>query len=237
MSNNRRPPVVARWLRIPLWFLLAGSALAALLFLSDVRTAQQERAHLDNGYHLTALIDPSWDGRSSVPLTYTHPQTHEVVRATPYVWNDSLPPKRVGAVYIDVSRLDPKDVRIAGDRFPATTNIPSYLPWVALPLIVWVTRRRTIRTTEELMASAAPAYAMEATLSRGPFQLRPRLQLFALDTIGRSQPTCRVSLIDRHLEAGTFTVEVKGTPRAFGRVVARTAEGEILWPSGRGLLH
>ena len=237
MTRSHRPLVVMRWLRIPLWFLLAGSALATALFVADVRTARQERAALDEGYHTTAYIDTGWNGRSTVPLSYENPQTHEVVRTSTYVWNDTLLPKHVGAVDIDASRTDPKDVRIAGDRFPATTNIPSYLSWIALALIVWLARRRTIHATERLMASPAQAFAMEASTRRGPFQLHARLQLFPLDVPNGSRPACEVSVIDRRVRNGTFPVEVKGTPRAFGRVVARTADGEILWPSGRALLH
>jgi hypothetical protein len=96
---------------------------------------------------------------------------------------------------------------------------------------------RTIDATERLMATSAQAYAMQASMTRGMFQLHPRLQLFPLDAPSGSRPVCEVPLIDRRVRKGTFPVEVKGTPRASGRVVARVADGEILWPSGRALLR
>lgn len=235
--SSHRPTVVIRWLRLPVWFLFAGSALATTFFVADVRTARHERAVLDHGYHTTAYIAADWNGGPSVPLTYENPQTHQVVRTSTYVWNDALRPTRVGAVDIDASRTDSKRVRIAGDRFPATTNVPSLLFWIAIPLVVWLTRRRTIHATERLMASPAQAYAMEASMRRGLFQLHPRLQLFPLDAPDGARPVCRVPIIDRRVRKGTFRVEVKGTPRAAGRVVARAADGEILWPSGRALLR
>ena len=237
MTRSHRPTVVTRWLRLPLWFLVAGSTLATSFVVADVRTARQERTVLDHGYRTTAYIGTGWNGGPSVPLTYENPQTHQVVRTSTYVWNDALRPKRAGTVDIDASRTDPKEVRVAGDRFPATTNVPSYLFWIAIPLVVWLTRRRTTRATERLMASPAQAYAMEASMSRGIFQLHPRLQLFQLDVPNGPRPVCEVPIIDRRVRRGTFPVEVKGTPRASGRVVARAADGEILWPSGRALLR
>jgi hypothetical protein len=237
VTTSYRPRVVTRWLRLPLWLLFAGSALATAFFVADVHTARQERAALDHGYHTTAVIATGWNGGPSVPLSYPDPQTHQVVRTSTYVWNDALRPKRVGTVDIDVSRTDPKRVRIAGDRFPAATNVPSYLSFIAIPLVVWLARRRTIRTTERLMASPAQVYAMEASITRGLLQLHPRLQLFPLDAPNGSRPVCEVPVIDRRVRKGTFPVEVKGTPRPSGRVVARAADGEILWPSGRALLR
>lgn len=236
MRRTHRLPVVIRWLCLPLWLLLGGSVLAIALFGADVRTARHERAALDHGYHTTADIDTAWSGGPSVPLSYENPETHEVVRTSTYVWNDALRPRRVGTVHIDASRTDPKEVRIAGDRFPATTNVPSYLSWIAIPLLVWLARRRTIRATERLMASPAQTYAMDASMTRASFQLHPRLQLFPLDVPVGSRPVCEVPVIDRRVRKGRFPVEVKGTPRASGRVVARGADGQVLWPSGRALL-
>ena len=220
-----------------MWFLLAGSALASAFFVADVRTARQERTVLHHGYHTTAYVGMSWNGGPSIPLAYEHPQTHRVVRTSTYVWNDALRPKRVGTVDIDASRTDPKRVRIAGDRFPATTNVPSLLFWIAIPLVVWLTRRRTIHATERLMASPAQAYTMEASMTRGFLQMHPRLQLFPLDAPNGSRPVCQVPVIERRVREGTFRVEVKGAPRASGRVVARAPAEEVLWPSGRALLR
>lgn len=237
MTRSHRPRVVVRWLRLPLWFLVAGSALMTAFVLADVHTARQERAVLDSGYHLTASIGTGWDGGPSIPLTYEHPQTHKVVRTSTYVWNNALRPARAGTVDIDASRTDPRDVRIAGDRFPPTTNVPSLLTYIAIPLLVWFARMRSIHATERLVASPAQAYAMEASMTRRLFQFHPRLQLFPLDAPNGTRPVCEVPVIDRRVRKGTFPVEVKGTPRSSGRVVARAADGEILWPSGRALLR
>ena len=237
MSRSRRPKPVRRWVRVPLWWLVVGGGLSALLFWSDVSDARYDRTTLDNGYHLTARIDPAWDGERTVPLTYDHPETHEVIVTDTYVWIDELVPKRAGVVGIDVARDDPDYVAIAGDRYPAEAGLSGYVPFVVFPLAFWFARVRTLRLSEALMASQAQTYAMTAKTMKRRVQWKPRLYLFPLDATESDDYVCRVPLVDRRSPKGVFTVEVKGTPRPSGRVIARTRDGEIMWPAGRALLR
>lgn len=137
---------------------------------------------------------------------------------------------------LEVSRSDPEDVVIAGDRFPATVNIASYAPWVLFPFLVWTARRWTLRRTERLMAREAPAHLLMARASPPRrWGRRWRLHLYPLDAGAAGRPVCTVPLIEAPGRPGWFPVEVKGAPRPYARVVARHPDGDVLWPSGRAL--
>lgn len=93
------------------------------------------------------------------------------------------------------------------------------------------------------------AMTSAAALSTTANHERPRPHQGA-GVVSRAGPTCRWGArsasrvwarggwtyrvaAPRHL--GIFTVEVKGAPRPYARVVARYPQGEVLWPSGRAL--
>lgn len=211
-------------------------ALAGSLFVDDVNAARSSNRTYDGGYRVGGEVTAVRDGGRDVSVTYRHPATNAVVHTTTYVWDDARLPAGPGPVALEVSRTDPGDVVVAGDRFPATGNLADYAPWALFPPLVWFARRWTVRRTERVMASEGPAYLMQASASPPSWWGRRwRLHLYALDSgpVGRS--VCTVPLIAEPSQLGSFTVEVKGAPRPYARAVARYPEGEVLWPSGRAL--
>lgn len=120
---------------------------------------------------------------------------------------------------------------------PATANLLEYLPWTLLPFVIGAVRAWTVRATERLMASEAVGYVMVAATSPpGPWGLRGRLHLYPADAGPDTGAVCTIPLIDRPRRRSSFTVEIKGSPRPFARVVARRQpDGVVLWPSGRAL--
>ena len=234
-ASIEKPSPLLLWLRLPLWLGFATTLLALLLLLAVLKGAHDDRSTFDNGYHSTAFIDATWDGGRRIPITYLDPRSGARIRTSTYLWNDQLRPRNPGVVAVDISRANPKNVRIAGDRFPAGANWPEYLPWWALPFVVWRTRVRTMRKSEELIEAPTTTFRMTG-LSSPPRRLerRWRLHLFALDARDMSSPICTIPLVERPPE-GRLNLEVKGDPRPSGRVVARTLAGEVLWPSGKAL--
>ncbi|HEX6597427.1 MAG TPA: DUF3592 domain-containing protein [Acidimicrobiales bacterium] len=237
MTGADRPDAVRRWVRNPLWWGLAALAFAGALFVADVVEAQRRDRRFDRGLRVTGTITAGWASGQDVEVVYRHPQTGEEVSATTVVWNADRLPDSAGPIPLEVSRSDPTDVVLAGDRVPATANLLEYLPWTLLPMVIWAVRVRTVRATEALMASSAVRYAMLAAASPpGRWGLRWRLHLYPADAGAGTPPVCTIPLVDRASRGATFPVEVKGSPRPFGRVVARRQDdGTELWPSGRAL--
>lgn len=236
MSRAGRPAVVRRWARRPLWWAAAATALSCVLFVADVNAARSSDRTYDDGYRVGGEVTSGWDGGRDVFVIYRHPATGELVDAATYVWDDSRLPTGPGPVALEVSRSDPKDVALAGDRFPATANLANYVPLALFPFFVWLIRRWTLRRTERLMASEAPAFLMQANASPPSWWGRRwHLRLYALDSGPAGRCVCTVPLVAAPSQVATFPVEVKGAPRPYARVVARCPEGEVLWPSGRAL--
>ncbi len=237
MTGADRPDAVRRWVRNPLWWGLAALAFAGALFVADVVETQRKDRTFDRGLRVTGTITQGWDGGQDVEVVYRHPETGEEVGATTVVWDSDRLPRSAGPVALEVSRSDPTDVALAGDRVPATANLLEYLPWTLLPFVIWAVRARTVRATERMMASPAVGYVMLAAASPpGRWGLRWRLHLYPADAGPETPPVCTIPLVDRAARGATFPVEVKGSPRPFGRVVARRREdGAVLWPSGRAL--
>jgi hypothetical protein len=230
------PAAVRRWLRGPLWWGVATVSLAATFFMADVTVARSEDRAFDNGYRVTGMVVDGWNGEPDVKVTYQHPESGKEVRAETYVWHAELLPSGPGPVPLEVSRTDPQQVALAGDRFPATANLAIYAPWALLPFLVGVARRWTLWRTSKLIESDTVAYAMTArAVPAQGWGRRWRLHLYPLDADGAAPPVCAVPLITPHAAPDPFAVEVKGAPRPYGRVVARRADGEVLWPAGRAL--
>jgi hypothetical protein len=210
---------------------------ATLLFITDLHAAHQDEVTFDHGYRVVGVVAPGWDGGRDVTVLYRHPSTGLRVRAATHVWDGSRLPDTARPVLLEVSRTDPLDVVVAGDRFPATSNLANYAPWVVLPFLVWMLRRRRLRRSEALVSSSDTAYRMTATVSPPRWWGRRwRLHLFALDAGPPGTPVCTLPLIDAPDHTGTFAVEVKGKPQPYGSVVARQPEsGEVYWPAGRAL--
>ena len=237
MRSAGRSPAVRRWIRRPLWWGAAALALAGALFAADVAAARRDDRRFDRGLRVQGTVDAGWDGGRDVEVTYRHPESGEQVSARTFVWDTSRLPATAGPVDLEVSRRDPTDVALAGDRLPVTANLGDYAPWALLPSVVWALRLWSVRRAEGVMAADGVAYAMLADGSASGWWLRRcRLNLHPLDADPDGPPVCTVPLVEPPVRAGTFAVEVKGSPRPFGRVVARDSlDGTVLWPAGRAL--
>lgn len=224
-----------RWLRRPLLYLAAALGLAAWLTFIDAQDRREDERTFSNGLRRTAQPDDGWDGGRSIDLTYTHP-AGQVVRASTYVWHGDLLPSRGEPFEVVVSRTDPTDVRLVGDRYEPTSPL-QYLLYAVPPLVMWATRRRSLRLAARAASSDPVAFQMRAVASSpGWWSARWRLHLYPLDAVAGSLPACTVPLIAEPASLGERTVEVKGSPRPWGRVVVRDqATEEVLWPSGRCL--
>jgi hypothetical protein len=221
-----------------MWWTFALLALATVLVVADVVAARDDRRTFESGQQVTGDVAADWDGSRDIPLSYRDPSTGAVVRTSTYLWDVSLRPAGPGEVAIEVSATDPMRVVIAGDRFPATANLTSYLPWVLAPAVVWLLRSWTLWRTRRLMAADGPSFAMSGrAVPPRWWGRRWRLRLYALDGDVTGSPVCAVPLVaNASADMRPFVVEVKGTPRPYGRVVARDADGgDVLWPSGRAL--
>lgn len=238
MKGADRPTAVRRWLRRPLWWGAIAVALVGGLFFADVDAARSDERTFDQSYRVTGRVLPGWNGARDLDVAYRHPLSGVEVRASTYVWSMRLLPTRVGPVLLDVSRTNPTDVMVAGDRFPATVNLPGYAPLLLLPFLVWLLRCWTAWKTERLMASDIVAYAMTASAqSPGILGRRWRLHLYPLDAGPSAHSVCSIPLIAPLTTFGSIDVTVKGSPRPYGRVVARDSNGMVLWPSGRALRY
>lgn len=235
MNRADRPPAVRLWLRRPLIYLVAALGLAAWLTFVDGRDRQEEERTFSDGLRGVAQADRAWDGGQTIDLTYRHPSGQRV-RASTYVSRRELLPSRGEPFEVVVSRRDPTDVRIVGDRWEPTNPV-QYLLFAVPPLGVWVSRRRSLRHSDRAARSGDPAFQMRAVpASPGWWSGRWRLHLYPLDAAPGALPACTVPLVAAPSALGKRMVEVKGTPRPWGRVVVRDqATEEVLWPSGRCL--
>jgi len=123
-----------------------------------------------------------------------------------------------------------------GDRTPLTANLlnDSWAP--GLPLLVWLRRRWFLRRTRRLVGSAATSFAMIGAIAPPRrFGRRCELHLYPLDAPPGSPSVCAVPLLTtagQPLVTHAFPVEVKGSPRPIGHVVARSGDA-VLWPASR----
>jgi hypothetical protein len=182
-----------------------------------------------------AVPDADWDGGAYIEARYLHPSGQRV-RATTYVYHGEFIPHRGRPFLAHVSTKDPTSLEVVGDFYPGSG------PWeaslLAVPILAVVAaRRHTARRSRKLATSDAVAFQMRAQPSNpGWWGRRWRLHLYALDPHAGATPVCTVPLIAAPADPNDLIVEVKGSPRPWGRVVVRDPDAdEILWPSGRCL--
>ncbi|MDP9072003.1 MAG: hypothetical protein M3N68_12145 [Actinomycetota bacterium] len=238
MSGGGRPAPVRRHLRLPLWW--AGLALVATgaFHLASVHGARTDGERAPRALPSEGTVEPGYAGGRQVPVRYHNTITGEQVDTTAYVWDARLLPEPGQRVRIRVDPDDPDDVALAGDRVSVTANVGSDAPLVVLPLAVWAARRWSLRRTERLIATPAPTFAMLGAIAP-PRRLgrRCELHLYPMDATARTPSLCAVPLLTTTgapIGGPAFPVEVKGSPRPLGRVVARVGQ-VVLWPSSRGL--
>jgi hypothetical protein len=235
VSRTDRPLAVRRWARRPLLWTAAALALAGWLVYLDRQGAADQDAQFSDGVRVTGVPAVDWDGGADLEVVYEHP-SGQVVRADTYVSHTELLGAPGEPVDLEVSDANPTDVRIVGDD-NQPSNPLQYL-FFAVPFILgWVARRRSLVRSERLAASEAVAYQMRAVASSpGFWSWRWRIHLYALDSVPTATPVCTAPLIEAPAGLGDRIVEVKGTPRPWGRVMVRDQEtGQVLWPTGRCL--
>ena len=234
MSRRGRPPAVTRYLWAPAWWpLLAVGLFGSLFVLEDLPASRAEVDPAEEAVVTGTAVRKGGD----VEVRYRHPVTEQVVEAPLHVVRADLEPDPGEAVSLVVRRDDPLSVAVHGDDFPLTTNLLVYGLWVggaSLPVLArWFGTRRA----ERLAAGPEPTFAMSGALVASGHLRRCHLELYPLDARPGAEPLCSVRVLttaQAPLAGRTFPLEVKGSPRPFGRVVAQ-AGGTVLWPAGRAL--
>ncbi len=233
MSDRGRPLAVDRYRNSWAWLPVLVALPFAFFFAEEVGSARDNR-RLDPRSELRTTGRVVADSRGVLKIRYRNPITDQRVDAPMYTWTAS--PDEGDTVTIDVERDDPRSVNIAGDAFPLTTNVGLYVSYVALAAIPFLLRRLAVRRAQRLMSSSRTAFAMKGAIGPGRRWRRPLLHLYPLDASPGATPLCSVPLMSTgQAPVGvTLQVEVKGSPRPLGRVIART-QATVLWPASRAL--
>jgi hypothetical protein len=230
-----RPDAVRRFLRRPLWWALLALVALGWIYLDDMVTSRRVDRALDAGPSAVALVEEVVADGRAVLVTFHHPVTGTPIRTVAELWTVD-PPDPGTEVAIDIDPADPTRVAVAGDRRRPTAALGFELGLALVPVAFFAGRAMGVRRTERLMAAGGPSFSMLGAL-RSSGRVRPHvvLDLFPLDASASESPLCSLPLL--HTGAvplgRSHTVEVKGTPRPLGRLVARVEDGTILWPRGR----
>jgi hypothetical protein len=231
-----RPDAVRRFVRRPLWWALLTTLALGWIFLDDSITSRRTDEALDAGQTAVATVEEVIPGGGAVLVRYEDPASGATVRTVTELWSVDPPPEPGSEVSIDIDSDDPTRVALAGDRRRPTAALGFELGLALVPLVFVAGRVVGARRTERLMSARGPSFSMLGAL-RSSGRLRPHvvLDLYPLDTSAAGPPLCSVLLL--HTGAmplgRTYRVEVKGSPRPLGRVVARVGDHAVLWPRGR----
>ena len=219
--------------------MLAVAAAVGLVVVGYTDAHSANRPFVD-ALHLDAVVATDYDGRSlHVPVTYDNPLTEQRVATTFTVLHYDEAPDPGATIAVEVGRDNPRAIRVEGaalepdeDRVEIASLIVLLL--LGSLLLRWISLRRARR----LIDQPEKSFVMTAALSAHRRGRRPLLHLYPLDSNPSASAVCVVPLAASYgLPVGGeyFPVEVKGSPRPFGRVVARLESGEILWPAARAL--
>lgn len=235
MTGRERPLAVTRFRNSTLWLPIAVlSVLGWAVAFEDLPASRPARLDPAEEVAVTGRVA----GRTpedAVEVRYFHPTTEQEVEAEVHVWDGDLVPEQGGTLPLIVRRDDPLAASATGDAMPLTTNLGVYAVLLAGSCLPAALRRFTLWRTERLAAAGAPSFAMVAVLTPHRRRFRCDLHLYPLDAAEHSQPLCTVAVLttgQARIGSQVFPVEVKGSPRPLGRIVAR-AGGTVLWPAGR----
>lgn len=237
MRPDGWPEPVVRHLHRPLLTLAALAFVAGWFFLGDVASARFSGDRSDY-LAVDGIVGEDWNGRGDLPVTYRNTLTDQEVETTVVVFDPGLLPAGPGAsVALEVAPENPDLVFLAGDYQPATRDAAFYLAVLAVPSIVWWLRRRSVRRSAARFESAEPTFLMTGAIAPPRFvgERHCDLHLWPLDAEAGAPSQCRVPLLSTGgspIGGPAFTVEVKGSPRPLGRLVARVQDGPLLWPVG-----
>lgn len=234
MTRQPHPAPVLRYLRRPLWWVLGVAAFVLLQFGAHARAVASDASAFADAAVVPAVAAPVDPDSGVIDLTYQQPSGERTAVA---VYAPSFDERTVvGPVDIEVSRSDPRAVRLLTDERGYFDEMPYLLVLLLVPVASYVMRRRHISRLDALVRADQASYAMVAAVV-APGRLHPRWQLclYPVDARPGSRPVCAVELVWLPLlPDGAFPVEVKGEPRPFG-IVALRAGDELLWPRGRAL--
>ena len=233
-----KPPSAFAW--APLRWLLAAIAAAIGFTVLSATDADYQNRRFDDAIHLSGVVSTDYDGRSlEVPIAYENPLTEQHVETTFHVVHYDDVPDPGSTIAVEVGRDNPRAIRIEGvavDPDEDRVEIASVIALLLLgPLLL---RGLGLRRARRLIDRPDKSFVMTAGLGAHRRGRRPLLNLYPLDSDPSAAAVCVVPLAASHgLPVGGeyFTVDVKGSPRPFGRVVARLESGEILWPAARAL--
>ena len=202
--------------------------------------ANYQNRRFDDAQHLRGVVAADYDGRSlRVPITYDNPLTEQRVETTFRVVHYNEVPEPGATIAIEVGRDNPRAIRIEGTALDPDDDNVEIASVVALLLAgALALRWFGMRRARSLIDRADKSFVMSAALGAHRRGRRPLLHLYPLDSDPAASAVCMVPLAASHglpVGGGYFTVEVKGSPRPFGRVIARLETGEILWPAARAL--
>jgi hypothetical protein len=214
-----------------LWFAVAV-VLVAWAFVDKLTTSHPLEPSADD--LVVAGVVTGEDRALRMPVKYTHPTTQQEIELDVVVHRSALRSQPGSTVELIVSPDDPDDVHVLRDRSPASDVAWELTPLAGFPLAVYLRRRWHRHRIEKLIADDTPSFAMLGAL--GPPRAggtRPLLSLYALDAPAGAEPICSVPVLTTHGApfGAVLPIEVKGSPRTHGRVVAR--HREVLWPTGR----
>lgn len=228
MSSPRPPIEVRRWRWRPLILAVPVTVLFVVLVVSDRGTAAElDRARQREGTVVGEVVE-SGPGAQAVRW---YDDVHDRVVQ---VESQGMPVGDVVAVVPDHDDPVASDLEhgMAGD--PVQTLV--YLVWFVPPWVWLISRWRTVRRSQRLIAAPVPTFALWATVVSRSWSTA-LVRIDATDAGGVAEPLCHVQVIDApDLGPGRTPVEVKGNPRPAGRLVLRSDES-IIWPTGRTRLR
>ena len=236
MTSGRPAPVVAHLRRPVVWLSLVAVVLAAGFGYSSV-DARSEARRRNRSIDVEGTLVDRQAGDEGARVRYVHPITQQELTLRIPVWDRGRLPGEPGPVRLDADPDDPEGVRLDGDVYRATGDLGWNLPYLAVPAVVWGRRRWVVSRTERLMAGSGPSFAMLGAIAASGWRgRRTELHLWPLDAPAGSPSLSRVGLLATSylpLGGSLFNVELKGRPRPFALVVARSPDtGGVLWPSG-----
>lgn len=239
MSSDRRDPAVQRWLRRPLWWLLAAPLLVLPWVGADLFTFthQLRAAH---GDPVEGRVLGSWDGGTDVPVAYVS-ASGTTVTAIARTDPGTGPEVRIGPVELTVDPANPTTAHLSGYDPWQLLLLPLTLlvPLLGALLVWWWSRHRRMRRSEALAVSDGPAFRMTGVPRPGRISPRRwRMELYPLDAAPGAAPVCSVALIGGDDDVRPRVVEVKGQPRPGGEVaIWEPGSRRVWWPAGRVLLN
>ena len=220
---------------------MAAFVLFGMLLLADVLDQREQVRDFEDALRVVGTVGATYDGGADVPVRYSNAVTDQTIDVHAYVWRVPLP-KAGASVRLEVNRLDPGDVRLAGDRFTLRENLPTNVVFPLIGLTAMGLRALGVVRTRRLLRSEGTAFAMAAALTP-PWRLGRTclLHLYAVDAPAGAAAVCSVPVVStagHPVPSGVFPVVVRGIPRPGGRVVVRAGglDGPVLWPASRALL-